>query len=192
MLYDKGGISYQHLQIFRERISQRGKLNQATIILLAMTLPLTFGVEFELALAYLPNDSTPLPHPDDAKKIIHITPTEEDWNRNLWGSSRDDFSARATRFAAKRTIRDTIREAGFPVSDEKAPLDECDVSKWEVVEDGTIHGPERTPYEWIDIEVRSPAFFFTRGSLKAVADVAILLNKTFGIHVNRTMGLHVQ
>jgi hypothetical protein len=157
-----------------------------------MTLPLTFGVEFEFALASLPNDSTPLPQPDDAEKIIHFTPTEEDWERNLWGRSKDEFRAEATRFAAKRTIRNTIREAGFPVSDEKSSLDECDVSKWEIVEDSTICGPERTPYKWIEIEVRSPAFFFTRGSLKAVADVAILLNKTFGIHVNRTMGLHVQ
>lgn len=192
MLYDKAAVSYQHLRILREPIPPRGKLNQTTIIPLAMALPLTFGVEFEFALVYLSNDSTPLPYPDDAKKIIHITPTEEDWERNLWGSSRDECRARATRFAAKRTIRNTIREAGFPVSDEKAPLDECDISKWEVVEDGTIQGPERTPYEWTDIEVRSPAFFFTRGSLKAVADVAMLLNKTFGIHVNRTMGLHVQ
>lgn len=50
-----------------------------------MALPLTFGVEFEFVLAYLSKDST-LPHPDDAKKIIHITPTEEDWKKDLWGS----------------------------------------------------------------------------------------------------------
>lgn len=191
MLYDKAAVSYQHLRILREPIPLRGKLNQTTIIPLPMALPLTFGVEFEFVLAYLSKDST-LPHPDDAKKIIHITPTEEDWKKDLWGSSRDEFRARATKFAVQRTIRNTLREAGFPVSDEKAPLDECDVSKWEVVEDSTIQGPERTPYEWTDIEVRSPAFFFTRGSLKAVTDVAMLLNKTFGIHVNRTMGLHVQ
>ncbi len=192
MLYDKAAVSYQHLRILREPIPICGKLNQATIIPLAMALPLTFGVEFEFALAYLSNDSPPLPHHDDTKKIIHLTPTEEDWETSLWDSSRDEYRARAIIFAAKRTIRNIIREAGFPVSDEKASLEQCDVSKWEVVEDGTIQGHERTPYQWTDIEVRSPALFFTRGSLEVVADMAMLLNKTFGIHVNRTTGLHVQ
>jgi hypothetical protein len=157
-----------------------------------MTLPLTFGVEFEFALAYLPKNSTSLPHPDDGEKILYFTPTDEEWAHNKHGATRERFLPNAIKLAVKRSVRNTIKEAGFPVSDDKAPLDEGDVSKWEIVEDPTVRGPEDTPYKWTDIEVRSPALYFTSSSLKAVADVCDLLKKTYGLHVNDTMGLHVQ
>jgi hypothetical protein len=157
-----------------------------------MAPPLTFGVELEFALAYLPYDSIPLPDPDDAKKILHFTLTDEDWAQNEFDIPREEFLPIATQFAARRSVRNTIKEAGFPVSDEKLVHLEADVSKWEVVNDGSVRAPEGSPYEWTDIEVRSPAFYFTSGSLKAVADVCILLNKTYGLHINDSMGLHVQ
>src|SRR5450756_125990 len=131
-----------------------------------MAPPLTFGLEYEFALAYLPDDSTPLPHPDDIKKILHFTPIDEDWAQNEFGISREDFLPTATKFAARRSVRNTIKRAGFPVSDEKPVCLDADVSKWEVVDDGSVLAPQGSPYEWVDMEVRSPAFYFTSGSLR--------------------------
>jgi hypothetical protein len=142
-----------------------------------MTQPLTFGVEFEFALAYLSNDSSPLPHPDDAKKVLRFEPIGEGWD--------------AMRLGARRHIRKTIKEAGFPVSGEKNRKAEADVSKWEVVDDFSVQGPDGSPYSWLDVEVRTPALYFTSGSLKAVADMSALLSNTYGININLTTGLHI-
>lgn len=100
----------------------------------AMAPPLTFGVELEFALAYLPYDSIPLPDPDDAKKILHFTLTDEDWAQNEFDIPREEFLPIATQFAARRSVRNTIKE-------------------WEVVNDGSVRAPEGSPYEWTDIEM---------------------------------------
>jgi hypothetical protein len=73
-----------------------------------MMQPPTFGVEFEFALAYI-EYNTPLPHPDDARKILHFKPTDEDWAHDEWVASKDVM---AIRYAAKRSVRNTIKEAG--------------------------------------------------------------------------------
>jgi Putative amidoligase enzyme len=156
-----------------------------------MGRPLTFGVELEFALACLPDEYAPLPHPEDVKKILRFTPTDDDWAHNEFGHSREVFLPKAISYAARRSVRETLQKAGFPVSGEKAELIDGDVSKWEVVWDQTIDSPRDTPYTWIDVEIRSPSLYFTSGSLKAVADVCILLNKTYGLHVDDSMGFHV-
>lgn len=144
-----------------------------------MTQPLTFGVEFEFALAYLEND-TPLPYSEDVKKILHFHPTLDDWPQNVGTLSKEELLKIARKYAARRHLRNTIREAGFPLlSNEKASEVEADVDKWEVVDDGTVKGPNGSPYSWLSMEIRSPAMYFTSGSLKAVADVLALMSNTF-------------
>jgi len=125
-----------------------------------MTQPLTFGIELEFALAYLKHD-TPLPHPEDIRKALQFHPTEEDWARNDGTLSPEGLVKTAMKYAARRHLRKTIREAGFPVSDEKATEAEADVSRWEVVDDDTIKTPKGGPYSWLSMEVRSPALYFT-------------------------------
>jgi hypothetical protein len=192
-MVDKGSFFIHTTDVTSTIFLHSDILNQTitNLQLSAMTLPLTFRVEFEFALAYVPDDSIPLPHPDDTQKILRFKPTDEDWAQNKYGAIRD-IPPESDKAFCEKIIQEQIKDAGFPVSDDKAPLDECDVSKWEIVEDPTVHGPEDTLYKWTDIETRSPAVYFTSGSLEAVADVCNLSNKTYGLHVNDTMGLHVQ
>lgn len=119
-------------------------------------LPLTFGVELEFGVGYLEDESTPIP--EEAKqKIIHFPTTDEDYADMLDLYTREDWLVHAVSSAAKRSVRNTLKDAGFLVTnyDQDAAVP-ADVSLWEVVNDTSISFPSPAPYEWICMEVRSP------------------------------------
>ncbi|KAE9376850.1 hypothetical protein N431DRAFT_555151 [Stipitochalara longipes BDJ] len=96
-----------------------------------MTQPLTFGVELEFALAYLKDESISPTDPDYAEKILRFTTTEADWADKYEFESREDFFPHAIRSAAKRSVRNTIKDPGFLVtSHEKEATAEAEVSMW--------------------------------------------------------------
>ncbi|KAN0117311.1 putative amidoligase enzyme domain containing protein [Hyaloscypha variabilis] len=160
--------------------------------LTAYPWPLTFGVEWEFGVAYLKDDTIPLPHLDDASKILRFTTIDSDYEGKSGYEEKAEFFPHAIRSAIKRSIRNTIKEAGFLVGAiEKDPSEEAEVALWEALDDTSLNNLIPGPYDWTCIEVHSPAYYFTGGSLKAIIDVCRLLSQTYGLSVNSSMALHV-
>ncbi|KUJ20289.1 uncharacterized protein LY89DRAFT_553279, partial [Mollisia scopiformis] len=94
--------------------------------------------------------------------------------------------------AIKRHIRNLLAQAGLPVGQvEKTAYQQGDYSVWEVVDDSTIEGPEDSPYQWAQIEIRSPIKANTQASLDEVQKVCDLLKASYHIETNQSTGLHV-
>jgi hypothetical protein len=99
--------------------------------LTAYPWPLTFGVEWEFGVAYLKDDTIPLPHLDDASKILRFTTIDSDYEGKSVYEEKAEFFPHAIRSAIKRSIRNTIKEAGFLVGAiEKDPSEEAEVALW--------------------------------------------------------------
>ena len=119
-------------------------------------LPLTFGVEREFGIAYL-EESTPLPCPDDAEKILYFPETDEDYADMPKHYPREDWAYHAISSATRRSVRKTLKNAGFNATPyEKESTDASVVSLWEVVTETSINNSFPGPYKWTCMEVRSP------------------------------------
>jgi hypothetical protein len=179
-----------------------------------MALPWTFGVELEFCVAFVYPHTVPLPDPDETRKLrfkpregeiasaidAHalppVTSTAEFANRAVY---REQFFYQLMGPAVRRDIVQMLHEAGFPVhwergsssSSSSSSFDGDVVSKWQVVSDGSIFGPEKSPYLWTGVEVKSPALAFNKQSLRAVEQVCRLITKRYIVQVNTTTGLHV-
>jgi hypothetical protein len=149
-----------------------------------MTLPLTFGVEFEMSVVC---GWTGLGEIDTTdKRTTSFRPRNPDGTKD-WESKyvyEEMWKPVARHMAA------TLRAAGFP-----ANVDNNDYTKWDFTSDISVEPPEAEPgmvnYVYASIELRSPAFYFTPESLNAVEDVLELLKRAYRINTNTTTGLHV-
>lgn len=160
-----------------------------------MNTPLTFGVEFEMAVAD-GFDSGRDCHTD--KRIIDFsfTPLDDDddipWMKR--SSHSDDSNPWMPEEPWKRIARHmaaTLRTAGF-----RSTVGKDDNSTWDFTCDLSIEEPQEdkpTPvtYTYTGIELRSPALYFTPESLTEVAEVLKLLKRTYCINTNTSTGLHV-
>ena len=160
-----------------------------------MVSALTFGVELEFLMAFLPDDTPP---PDKAEtRLLRFPYTLEDVKiyhdlTKDMSDSRDTDENGGRLICAKRHIRRVLLEAGLPVSPiEKTEYDDSDYSGWDAVEDGSITKPENTPYGYFQIEVRSPAYYFTAQALNEVRLACQALTDNFCTLAVETSSLHV-
>ncbi|KAH6719056.1 putative amidoligase enzyme-domain-containing protein [Leptodontidium sp. MPI-SDFR-AT-0119] len=156
-----------------------------------MSSALTFGVELEFLMAYLP-DNTPPPDPSETR-LLRFEYTDHDIAAYLQ-LTKDTSNARDTnenggRFmCAKRHIRNILTTAGLPVIKiEQAEHDPSDFSGWDIVEDTSIDKPENTPYRYFQLEVRSPAYISSPSAL--LENFCLLTVDTSSLHVHVGDGL---
>ena len=95
----------------------------------------------------------------------------------------------------EKTIRDhiskTLTAAGHKCLDREHSLGWYPT--WEVKRDSTIKEPEGCLpyYQWLQIELTSPAYWFSEDSIRAVMDVLSIIKSTYLVNVNESCGLHV-
>ncbi|KFY75801.1 hypothetical protein V499_04237 [Pseudogymnoascus sp. VKM F-103] len=146
-----------------------------------MTIPLTFGVELEFAVAstHLNNND---PHPDHPGRIhfarsdqCRLTPDSEQ------------------RARVHEAIYVALHSAGLPMG----PQPICDYMSWFVTDDLTIDPPHRNApcnspvYRWHSAEVISPALYFPPESLTQIRVACATISTEFRVAATRTTGLHV-
>lgn len=126
-----------------------------------MPSPLTFGVEFEFALAVVLDERFPLPDPSETR-CIRFVRTEGD-TKDVYGvvdkpswAFKDPTRVRqiSNRTAAIRHIGNTLKEVGLPVNLNN--LHVRDTTKWEVTFDNSTGPPDDAGgWDWVEIEVKS-------------------------------------
>ncbi|PVH87358.1 hypothetical protein DL98DRAFT_510217 [Cadophora sp. DSE1049] len=146
-------------------------------------------------MAFLPDD-TPPPDPTEHRLLQYsYTPEDIKTYHDLtidMSDSRDTDSNGGRLICAKRHIRRVLHEAGLPVSKfEKTEYDDGDYSGWDVVEDGSIEKPDDTTYGYFQIEIRSPAYYFTPQALNEVRLACQALTDNFCVLAVETSSLHV-
>ncbi|KAH7330148.1 putative amidoligase enzyme-domain-containing protein [Rhexocercosporidium sp. MPI-PUGE-AT-0058] len=160
-----------------------------------MVSALTFGVELEFLMAYLPDD-TPPPDPSESRLLrLEYTKadisTYHDLTKDISNSRHTDENG-GRLICAKRHIRTALSAAGLPIRmEEITEHDRSDFSGWDIVEDGSIDEPEDTPYRYLQLEVRSPAYIFTPSALSEVRLACQTLAEDFCLLSVETSALHV-
>ena len=131
---------------------------------------LTFGVELEFALAYIPN-CDPDPPGFEEKRVIRFLPQRRD--QRWMGSSPEE----PTTFTAQRHVAETMIRAGHDVKYDQHF--QGDITKWEAGSDASVCGPCNDPiYKYFGLEVKSPAMLFCLESLRAIEHVCAVLTNT--------------
>lgn len=188
--------------IHLETSLQKSKTNAHRVS--TMSLPWTFGVELEFALAFVYPPSVPLSEPTKTRKlrfkpyryeIDHfissydlqpIHSADELADRMKYCSI---FTKALVTPAIRRDIALTLHNAGLPVN---LMNPECeDVLKWKITIDGTVRGPYNTNYVWSSIEIKSPAYAYTPENLQAVEKGCNIISEKYLIEVNSSTGLHI-
>ncbi|KAG4424441.1 hypothetical protein IFR04_002497 [Cadophora malorum] len=137
---------------------------------------MTFGVELEFLMAFLPDDTPP---PDPTKtRLLRFPYTPEDIK--IYHGLTQDMS----------DSRDTDENGGRLIC-AKRHYDDSDYSGWDVVEDGSIEKLAISPYGYFQIEVRSPAYYFTAQALNEVRLACQTLTDNFCTLAVETSSLHV-
>jgi len=158
---------------------------------------LTFGLEFEFALAYVPTATTN-PYPSD-RRVVEFKPitadkedakaAQEIYYGGGFEVEEEELDKEAVKFAIYRHIKNTLRNAGYSVNSD---LHYSSSNEWSVIDDSSIKSPETSfGYEFAGVELVSPAYYFCPDSMKAVEDVLALMTSKYVINVNETTGLHV-
>ena len=156
---------------------------------------LTFGVELEMAIASLPR-STPDPSPNDPRDVYSLIPEDHSWTH----------PTQPKIFYTLDHIATKLTEAGIPSAPENRflpPPTNC----WIIDRDTSIIRPDcidargeiqsatpwhpGRPYNFHEIEVISPPFFYSKGALNTVRKTLHLLKSTFRVNINPSCGLHV-
>jgi hypothetical protein len=150
--------------------------------------PLTFGVEFEITLAFVLETENP-PNPSENRTVTFDTIESDYWHPYQIGHNpMGRFGIQiASRNAAFRHIKSTLKNAGYSVERDG------DTTEWSLTSDSSIYPPVDSPkgYEYLELELVSPAYYFVPESLKAIEEVLALLKSTYLMDVNFTTGMHV-
>ena len=180
---------------------------------------ISYGVELELAVAGI-ELGTQLPDPSE-KRVLYFPNDLEDYidsNSSEFadpeelpqfilddaGSDNDFFSEEKKCAAVTQHIASNLIKAGHPASLEQNAKN-VNFKAWEVGQDQSIDPPDEAAlfdfecdqdnefeiYQWHQVEVRSPAFYFSSDSLRAIEDVCAVLTSTYCINVNESTGLHI-
>ncbi|XMA17331.1 hypothetical protein WAI453_010122 [Rhynchosporium graminicola] len=155
-----------------------------------MSKPFTFGVELEMMVALVRDEveGQRKPNPSETRIVVFPSTNEPEDLSNNTRKSKQQFPALFYANRVHAEFRRIIDEAGFPVASSGS-----DISAWAVVSDTSLRHPAvRDPdidlegYDWIGIEVKTPALPFTPESLQAVRDVlhVHIGHGNFGFHVN--------
>ncbi|KAJ0120990.1 hypothetical protein J7T55_015730 [Diaporthe amygdali] len=135
----------------------------------------TFGVELEMLVAYLP-----INHPDPAangekRQVIRVPEQGE---------------AVTPGDVVKKVFRDFLRSHEVLVS-ENGVEEAGPPSSYSVGTDSSVQEKRFTDYRWQGIEIRSPALHVEAGSFDDIKRVINLLRNNFRLRLNETTGLHV-
>lgn len=160
---------------------------------------LSFGIELEFSLAALPFDVEDLEVPD-GRKVYGIIGEDGGPNQPtvqltlaLLLKKKGD-----RRNATQRHISNTLTKIGIRAIGEMDRVHEfadMPLDRWNVTEDTTIKHPPlegfRTFYEFQEVEMQSPAYLMTEGSLRDVQRVCHLITRTYRTYNGQSTGLHV-
>jgi hypothetical protein len=159
---------------------------------------LTFGVEIEFCIASLDTGyEDPHPHAAPYFRDLHAHfnhPIVPEWYSI---NQPHDYQTWCVQFR----IAEILENAGFPAvtlreiefAEGRYPETER-LARWVITSDSSIKDPksaEDFKYWWYKIEINSPAYYYNEASVSKVKAVCALLSKTFRIHLNKSMGLHV-
>jgi len=76
--------------------------------------------------------------------------------------------------------------------EERYAAGESDVTVWRVEDDSSINFPaDGSPYDWYQVEVKTPPYYFSRQALDTVKKVCEVLSCTYRINCNESCGLHI-
>lgn len=165
---------------------------------------LTFGVEFEMAIAGL-TQKVRDPDPQDerkAAKIPYIATSRRDsptfrvpefWSKSVYISIDRVFGNNRIPAEVDHTNYGSNSPAWKP----------SDVRSWIIKDDGSIQPPESVDefgiekkdyipsgYSWIPTEIITPVFFFGDVALRGVQQMLGVLSSNFRVNVNPSSGLH--
>ncbi|KAH9218447.1 putative amidoligase, partial [Leptodontidium sp. 2 PMI_412] len=139
---------------------------------------LTFGLELEFAIAYIPPNGQN-PNPKDPRQVTGIvTGPRKTWIANL-----------------RKHVATTLRSAGIsavansPYSDDPTRGTE---PFWSVKHDDTIKGPQLEGHLFLPIEINSPPFYFGSDEpFREIETVCKVMKENYIISCNRSCGVHV-
>lgn len=143
----------------------------------------TFGVEIEFAVATLREDEED-PHPDDTRQVYGILAGrgETKWN----GPSYDDTEK--VQIHMRNSINTRLKRNGA-VKSEMADRLKDTSSHWWVGDDSTVKGPDdlvsNTNYNYVAVEIKTPAFKYCIASLLEVQAVCEHLVNNYRIFAGR-------
>jgi hypothetical protein len=138
---------------------------------------LTFGVEFEFALAVL-REGQKDPDPEDNRTVFSIVDEEQD----VIGQGVSVLQH------IVKTLTDA--EISSVVTDECATLELDDLKVWLVKNNPSVKGPNDGIYTWHSIEVTTPPYYFSSEEAETVKAVCEVLTNSYRISCNETAGLH--
>ncbi|QSZ31373.1 hypothetical protein DSL72_000938 [Monilinia vaccinii-corymbosi] len=165
---------------------------------------LTFGVEYEMALGTL-RDICENPSPEDGRKVygvaraINSSPLDYDPRPSSFGHSSEEECAyrNENRRFVYESIAQTLHCAGFPAVHVEDPeykesgYTAAMAKKWIIGVDHSITYPDEAIYDFHQIEIKSPVFYFSEGAICDITRVWELIASTYKVVVNESMGLHV-
>lgn len=168
-----------------------------------MEAPLTFGIELEFALAYIP-DHTGHSDPKETRQL-HFPPSDEEVSyyndevalKSHYGFDNSDapqkFFNKTTRgWAIRRHISESLNAAGIPAYPKPRTYENTtDLTKWQVADDRSVRGPVESEYEWLDVELISPTYEFTQQKTETVLKVCKIVTSTYLTYNGETSGLHI-
>jgi Putative amidoligase enzyme len=160
---------------------------------------LSFGVELEFSLAALPFDVKDREAPD-GREVYGIIEEEGGPNQPtvqltlpLLLKKKGDRNHATQRHISNTLMKKGIRAIGE--MDRVHELADMPLDRWIVTEDTTIKHPPleglRTVYEFQEVEMQSPAYLMTEGSLREVQRVCHLITCTYRTYSGSSTGLHV-
>lgn len=154
----------------------------------------SFGIELEFLVGLLP-DGTPDPDPQDPHIRSGIFPFSIEVEHHIARNLNKTFKEQ-TYTTTKELVQPFWAYVPFGNIDSKAEEDAFGRSahgEWEIKSDISVVDPEKgtTPYEYVAIEVVSPAYLFSPEAVADVQGVAEHLTKTYRTRLNQTCGMHI-
>lgn len=152
---------------------------------------LTFGVEFEFALAVLrpedkdknPTDPRPV-HLTGKYSPYNVLANESVYQRIAWALQNAGIDA------APLTVAEDGNSEVPLIPDASGPHSLLKYDKWGIKEDGSIQAPDAS-YYYYPIELVSPPLYMTEGSISDVRNVCETIPSNFRVNSNQSCGLHV-
>jgi hypothetical protein len=156
---------------------------------------ISFGVEFEFSVGSI-KPGLKLPDPSE-KRVLHFPDTAPSLVENLspnkgwWVPVAQHMAATLTAAGHRATMAENNKHNNFETWDigTDGSVDPPDQAVWD--DETEKESNEYASYLWHPIEVRSPAFYFTPDSIRAVEDVCAILTSIYCINVNFSTGVHV-
>jgi hypothetical protein len=155
---------------------------------------LSFGVELEFSLATLSRDRED-PEPD-GRQVYGIAEIEKPDSSSLGRISlfrRIERADNTQRHLAKTLVGEGFRAIAEADTQQDAP--DIPLDRWIVTQDPSIQQPPVQgnigKYSFQKIEMQSPAYLMTEGSLREVQRVCHLVTRTYRTYTGESTGLHV-